>query len=705
MVKKDIVLFGTGKYFENYMECCGQEAGRRPVFAVDNDPDKAGSIKCGIPVYMPDMLRDRNRESFYVVICAARYGEIGKQLEDMGITDYQYYRPLPVESAVPSMLVGGELVSIGRAGTKSVEAETVNTDSMPKPYRIGYVPGVFDLFHIGHLNLLRNAKNRCEYLIAGVLTDELVEHFKNRKPVIPYAQRAAIVNAISYVDRVVPVDFTNTKKIDAWKKYHYDCHFSGNDHGADWARDLEQLREVGSNMEFFEYTAATSTTLIRKQQAMEKGQPAARGGEANVQGAVDGMPGGTTAQKQNVSKKEEETAGETGYKTPDKMKRVWNVELAMLDEIGRICKKHNLRYFLVHGSLLGAVRHRGFIPWDDDLDIAMPRNDYDRFIEFASRELPENLSVHTPITEKDIFWGGYARMRDSRTTAIEPRDMGHQGNLGIWVDILPFDVCTQDDRRFEKKERKICLFQKLISAGIYGRDFRTYMGIKHWKWQLYRLIAKCCGHDRLCRKLDAAQRMYTGEEADQIAFFTGMGKYRRLQASNFEGTEELEFAGRRVPVPVGYEKYLFEIMGRDYMKYPPEEERKPKHRGIYDPEKPYTDYVSLLFDTFADVKGKEIILFGAGLMFEDYMKKYGDKYRPSFLVDNDENKWGRSRMGIPIRRPEDILDVPEKKRKLIICSYYYREISEQLDKIGIHEYKVYVQEMQWILQTEERYKG
>ena len=80
---------------------------------------------------------------------------------------------------------------------------------------------------------------------------------------IPYEQRAAIVSAVSYVDRVVPVDFSNTYKIDAWKRYHYDCHFSGNDHGADWTRDLEQLREVGADMEFFEYTMATSSTAIR----------------------------------------------------------------------------------------------------------------------------------------------------------------------------------------------------------------------------------------------------------------------------------------------------------------------------------------------------------------------------------------------------------------------------------------------------------
>ena len=82
------------------------------------------------------------------------------------------------------------------------------------------------------------------------------------------------------------------------------------------------------------------------------------------------------------------------------------------------------------------------------------------------------------------------------------------------------------------------------------------------------------------------------------------------------------------------------------------------------------------------------------------MKKYGDRYRPSFLVDNDGNKWGRSRMGILIKEPKAVCEVPAQKRHLIICSFYYREIAAQLDEMGVRDYKVYVQEPEWILQTE-----
>lgn len=138
-----------------------------------------------------------------------------------------------------------------------------NTDNIQKAYKIGYVPGVFDLFHIGHLNLIRRCKERSEYLIVGVLTDELVEYYKHKRPYIPYQERAEIVAALKYVDKVVPVDFSNTDKMDAWNLYHYDCHFSGSDHGEDWNEICERLRAVGSNMEFFPYTEGTSSTQIK----------------------------------------------------------------------------------------------------------------------------------------------------------------------------------------------------------------------------------------------------------------------------------------------------------------------------------------------------------------------------------------------------------------------------------------------------------
>lgn len=136
---------------------------------------------------------------------------------------------------------------------------------MKKLYEIGYIAGVFDLFHIGHLNLIRNAKAMCEYLIVGVLTDQLVIHFKNNPPIISGVERKGIVEALKDVDRAVFVDFENIDKMKAWEKYHFNCLFSGNDweEHPSWIRDKKLLNMVGSDIHFFEYTQSTSSTRIK----------------------------------------------------------------------------------------------------------------------------------------------------------------------------------------------------------------------------------------------------------------------------------------------------------------------------------------------------------------------------------------------------------------------------------------------------------
>ena len=121
-----------------------------------------------------------------------------------------------------------------------------------KVYKTGYIAGVFDLFHIGHLNLIRKAKERSEYLIVGVLSDELVLHFKNKAPYIPFQERLEIV-------------------LDAWNLYRYDCLFSGDDYvnNESWIRDKKKLKRLGSDIQYFPYTKSTSSTQIKE--AMNRG--------------------------------------------------------------------------------------------------------------------------------------------------------------------------------------------------------------------------------------------------------------------------------------------------------------------------------------------------------------------------------------------------------------------------------------------------
>lgn len=129
---------------------------------------------------------------------------------------------------------------------------------------VGYVPGVFDLFHIGHLNILKRARDRCETLIVGVVTDETCLRMKGYRPIVPFAERIEIVRSVRFVDEAVP-DESSDKRY-AWQAHRFDVLFKGSDwNDTDRGRALElQMEEVGVRVEYLPYTEHTSSTMLRE---------------------------------------------------------------------------------------------------------------------------------------------------------------------------------------------------------------------------------------------------------------------------------------------------------------------------------------------------------------------------------------------------------------------------------------------------------
>jgi glycerol-3-phosphate cytidylyltransferase len=129
---------------------------------------------------------------------------------------------------------------------------------------VGYTTGVFDLFHVGHLNILKNAKSMCDKLVVGVTTDELILKYKKKESVIPFVERCQIVSSIKYVDVVVPQE--SMDKLDAWRRYKYDVMIVGDDwYKSDrWVGLEDQFSEVGVRIIYYPYTKGTSSTLINE---------------------------------------------------------------------------------------------------------------------------------------------------------------------------------------------------------------------------------------------------------------------------------------------------------------------------------------------------------------------------------------------------------------------------------------------------------
>ena len=142
-----------------------------------------------------------------------------------------------------------------------------------KPYNIGLLMGVFDLFHIGHLNLIKKAKAQCDFLRIGVLSDQVVHGFKQIYPIIPQEERMEILRALRDVDEVVLLETKEeVSRLHEWKKRPFDCFFSGDDYAdnAYWAWEKEELKKLGADTVFFPYTKKRSSSMIRKE-LQEKG--------------------------------------------------------------------------------------------------------------------------------------------------------------------------------------------------------------------------------------------------------------------------------------------------------------------------------------------------------------------------------------------------------------------------------------------------
>lgn len=248
---KNVFIFGAGKFTDKFMTLYGKDYNISGI--LDNNKKNHGKSYHDLPIYSPNILEGIDPNNLKIIICIKNYMAIIDQLENMNINKYCIYDPSISYEKKKNI-----------SSLNNLNTNTDNTKS-PKKYNVGYVPGVFDLFHVGHLNLLKKAKEQCNYLIVGVVSDEGVIKYKKTENIVPCTERMAIVEACKYVDEVVKIPLDYNSAIEAYNLYRFDCHFSGDDYKNNpyWLSAKTFLESQGSNLIFLPYTKSTSSSKLK----------------------------------------------------------------------------------------------------------------------------------------------------------------------------------------------------------------------------------------------------------------------------------------------------------------------------------------------------------------------------------------------------------------------------------------------------------
>ena len=282
-----------------------------------------------------------------------------------------------------------------------------------------------------------------------------------------------------------------------------------------------------------------------------------------------------------------------------KRKKVWNAELELLNKLDEICQRHGFRYWLDSGTLLGAVRHQGFIPWDDDLDVAMPRPDYDRLVAMSSNEFLDPF-VFQIIANDPHYPGIHAKIRLSGTTAILKSWLFTDINQGIFIDIFPLDGVPADQGECKRFFDDNAFLGRAIKSyytydHILSLNLRTIRMLRQRRKTAKRFIGSVKDYAIAFKAFEDNFRKHPYDECQKVgSLLIGLPDRRMFifERSWYDRTAYLTFEGREYPCPAEYGKALEVLIGPDYMtpkQYPSD------HGAVYfDPDRDYREYLPRL---------------------------------------------------------------------------------------------------------------
>ena len=279
-----------------------------------------------------------------------------------------------------------------------------------------------------------------------------------------------------------------------------------------------------------------------------------------------------------------------GYEVTEKTKKIWAVHLDLFKVFSDLCNKYGIRFQVAYGTLIGAVRHKGFIPWDDDFDVWMDRDNYQKLMAIRQEDVPQPYFLQTPLSDRKYFVG-LSRFRNSLTTGAVKGICGADYNSGIYIDIYVLDGLDETPIKWRTQWLCKMLVIKLIQL-FYQKKPRSKR-LQDLIFYCLKPLSMLFGYERLVFLYDSILSMRTRNTNKLSYLITGTkhGKGYWITKEELKDTIMLPYENTYVPVSRSYDDILTRIYG-NYMEFPSVEERGKWHEGVlhFEPEIPYKEY-------------------------------------------------------------------------------------------------------------------
>lgn len=267
-----------------------------------------------------------------------------------------------------------------------------------------------------------------------------------------------------------------------------------------------------------------------------------------------------------------------GEYEPETLKKIQKLELEILNDFNKICEKHNLQYFAAGGSAIGAIRHSGFIPWDDDIDVAMDRKTFDKFMEIAKTELPDRYYILNYETNSNFpGMNTHICIKGTRFLTYDIKDF--VGDNGIFLDLFCYDNVSDNDKETKRQGKKAWFWNKIMIIVMLKEPTLFYFGFKktiirailkisHYFLKIIGIKSQFCYNKALYYS-----KKYNNTDTKRIAYLFNTTKLKPIiNKDDIFPTKKMKFENTEIQVPNNIDKYLTESFG-DYMTLPPKEKR------------------------------------------------------------------------------------------------------------------------------------